>query len=197
LATILIYIPLLLPVMAAVPPADRPSVMLIAEAADAETLDGFTARVNQYVALHRRLERAVGADERVFDDWGQMLHARQALAAALREARPNARRGDIFNPAVAALFRTRINETLLVSGVTVGTVLDAIHEDAEGDAAPLEVNAPFPWESVGSAMWPALLRVLPRLPPELEYRFVDATLVLIDTHANLVVDMLEDALPGE
>jgi hypothetical protein len=45
-------------------------------------------------------------------------------------------------------------------------------------------------------MWPTLLRVLPELPAELEYRFSDRDLVLIDGHANVVVDILENALPA-
>jgi hypothetical protein len=45
-------------------------------------------------------------------------------------------------------------------------------------------------------MWPSLLLALPPLPRELEYRFWDRHLVLVDLHANLVVDILENALPG-
>lgn len=45
-------------------------------------------------------------------------------------------------------------------------------------------------------MWPTLLRALPALPAELEYRFAHRDLVLIDVHASLVVDILEDALPS-
>ena len=46
-------------------------------------------------------------------------------------------------------------------------------------------------------MWPALLHALPPLPRELEYRIVDADLVLIDLRADLVVDILENAMPVE
>ena len=35
----------------------------------------------------------------------------------------------------------------------------------------------------------------PALPPELAYRFVGRDLVLVDVHANLVVDILDLALP--
>ena len=38
---------------------------------------------------------------------------------------------------------------------------------------------------------------LPVLPLELEYRFVDRDLVLLDTEIDLVVDVLENALPPE
>jgi hypothetical protein len=41
-----------------------------------------------------------------------------------------------------------------------------------------------------------VVRNLPALPPELEYRFVGRHLVLIDLGANLVVDVLRNALPA-
>ena len=37
--------------------------------------------------------------------------------------------------------------------------------------------------------------VLPRLPEELEYRSAGVALILLDTHANMVVDVLDGALP--
>ena len=44
-------------------------------------------------------------------------------------------------------------------------------------------------------MPPDILHVLPPLPDELQYRLVDRDLVLIDMHADLVVDILPGALP--
>jgi hypothetical protein len=41
-----------------------------------------------------------------------------------------------------------------------------------------------------------LVAALPPLPVELEYRFLERTLVLVDRHADLVVDVIEDALPA-
>ena len=43
----------------------------------------------------------------------------------------------------------------------------------------------------------AALERLPELPIELEYRFVDRDLVILDTETLLVVDILENALPPE
>ena len=51
-----------------------------------------------------------------------------------------------------------------------------------------------PWNA-GPVMWPSMLAGLPELPPELEYRFLGQHLILIDALANLVVDVLYDALP--
>jgi len=44
---------------------------------------------------------------------------------------------------------------------------------------------------------PTALERLPGLPNELEYRFVDRDLVILDTETYLVVDILEHALPPE
>jgi hypothetical protein len=38
--------------------------------------------------------------------------------------------------------------------------------------------------------------VLPKLPEELEYRSAGTVLLLVDTHANLVVDVLPALLAG-
>jgi hypothetical protein len=155
----------------------------------------FEARVNRYVALHRRLERSL-PPEQMFDDWEEMGEARDALADVLREARPQARAGDIFSPGFRDVVTTRVNDALARANYDLATVLAAIDEEALPGAAPLKVNDRFPWDEVGAAMWPALLRALPPLPRELEYRFVKRTLVLVDVHADLVVDLLEDALPA-
>ena len=41
-----------------------------------------------------------------------------------------------------------------------------------------------------------MFTVLPVLPDELQYRFVERDLVLVDIDADLVVDVLSDALPA-
>jgi hypothetical protein len=49
---------------------------------------------------------------------------------------------------------------------------------------------------IGRPVWPAVFNVLPGLPAELEYRFVGRNLVLLDAEANLVVDVVREALPA-
>jgi hypothetical protein len=44
-------------------------------------------------------------------------------------------------------------------------------------------------------MPPQVLAALPRLPEDLEYRFIGSRLILLDVHAQIVVDFIEDALP--
>ena len=56
------------------------------------------------------------------------------------------------------------------------------------------MNDAFPWGM--SRILPTCIEdALPVLPVELQYRIVGADLVLVDLHANLIVDILRDALP--
>jgi hypothetical protein len=55
------------------------------------------------------------------------------------------------------------------------------------------VNGFFPPES-DPPRWRALVWALPSLPEELEYRFAGRDLVLLDSEAQLVVDILRDAI---
>ena len=194
--TILFHVPLwLVPLLQLpTPTAECQLEVLTPVAQEDRALTEFATRVNHYVVLHRRLERPLPAEE-MFDDWGEMWPAREALAEAIRDARPNAREGDIFSPGFAAVVSRRIDETLSRSNYNVATVLAAINDEVVPGGSRLKVNGRFRWEHVGAGMWPALLQVLPPLPRELEYRFVDRDLVLIDIHADLVVDILTDALP--
>ena len=70
-------------------------------------------------------------------------------------------------------------------------------DDEEGDVPELlrlAVNRSLPW-GVAGTIWPAAVHGLPELPRELEYRFIGRDLVLLDVRANLVVDVLELAIP--
>jgi hypothetical protein len=76
-----------------------------------------------------------------------------------------------------------------------GALIDEMLDDTFDGATPPMVGEPFSWR-LGNMMPPAVLHVLPALPAPLQYRFVAADLVVIDTHSNLVVGILYDALPA-
>jgi hypothetical protein len=118
-----------------------------------------------------------------------------SFANAMRAARPFARAGDVFTPAVSRYFRTRIDALVRETGLDVTTAIEPPDEDEVVIAAAPCVAEPVPWNA-GPVMWPSMLAALPELPPELEYRFIGRDLVLIDMLANLVVDVLHDALPN-
>ena len=59
----------------------------------------------------------------------------------------------------------------------------------------VDINTVYPTTLPLETFPPALLRKLPDLPPELEYRIVARSLILRDVKANLIVDILRDVVP--
>jgi hypothetical protein len=57
------------------------------------------------------------------------------------------------------------------------------------------VNADYPEAAALATVPPLILTRLPRLPDGLEYRFMGRDLILRDTRANLIVDLIPDAVP--
>jgi hypothetical protein len=149
----------------------------------------FTARVQDYVEIHRRA--AAGIEQPMCAEPEELARQTHALAAAIREARPRAREGHIFTFAAGEVFRARIAAIVRRTHFDVAAFV-ARHG---GDGEDLDV------EVFGTLLWPAHVALtpithhLPELPPELEYRFVGRHLVLLDVGANIVVDVLRDALP--
>ena len=196
-ATVLLQLPIVLLPFANLPaPPDGCRLEVLSpQALEERTLADFDARVGRYVTLHRRLERSL-PPEQMFDDPEDMYAAVEALRVALIEARPGAQAGNIFTPAVARLLVDRVEETLHEHRADRCRRACRLPPRNVCPACPRpEVNQAFAW-GYGSAIPPALIAALPALPVELEYRFVERTLVLVDLHADLVVDVIEDALPA-
>jgi hypothetical protein len=158
---------------------------------EAAARTAFEHGIREYVELRQRLEPALpplrtsGAEE--------LTHAARALTAAIQAARATALAGEIFRPEVGEYLRRCIAQAL-ATGYTVHDLLAEQDDEPAFGVGPVVVNGRFP-HGRGNAMWPAMLAALPALPGELQYRFVDRDLVLIDIDASLVVDVLPDALP--
>jgi hypothetical protein len=149
----------------------------------------FDAAVHDYVGLHRRLARSIGALT-VLDDEARL--AGDELRVAVLAARPLAAPGDFFTPTVAEVFRARIDAVLLRGAAPPPGHL---YRPLAGEPAPA-VNQEFPLLGV-SVEWPALVVELPALPRELGYAVWGRDLVLVDLPANLVLDVLTGALPED
>lgn len=157
---------------------------------DARILKDFTGRVEQYIELHKKLERTLPPLKE--EATAEEIHAHQvALARLIREARGSARPGDMFTPEARGLLRRLIYRVL--NGPDGQAVRRALF-DEDTAAVELRVNGPYP-SSVPLSTVPApLLLGLPRLPEEVEYRFVGRRLILFDVHAQLIVDFIKDAV---
>jgi len=158
--------------------------------ADAAAIAEFSERVRAYCLLRE----AIGMpSERIFSDPRDMQIVRKTLRDAIRERRPLAREGDIFTHAAAVAIRHIVASTAAENELALKDAVHAMRGDRLPGARPPVVNGTYDWR-LGAWMWPALLLELPPLPEDLQYRIVDDDLVLIDIRADLVLDILDDAL---
>ena len=158
-----------------------------------ETVQAFERATRDYVQTHRRLESQIGAIQ-LNSTVAELNRIIQELAAAIRAERPGAKQGDFFTPALATELRARINNALRGNGFSPDDVRQNERLEAvEAGAFRLRVNDTFPWV-LATAMLPCVIAALPPLSPELQYRIVGDTLVLIDVHASLILDLLPHAL---
>jgi hypothetical protein len=79
-----------------------------------------TSAIYRYVELHRTLEPHIAA---FTSDPEQIARARDMHREALRRARTNARRGDVFTPIVSAHFRRQLESVARDAILTVLPVL--------------------------------------------------------------------------
>ena len=153
----------------------------------------FSEAVDHYVEIHRSVAASLGP-EILCDTAEELQRQTWTFAAALRAATRGAREGDIFSPHVAKFFRAHIASVVRETRPDIAALLEETEEEGLEEPSVPQVNAAFPWNT-GAVMWPSMLWRLPPLPEEVEYRFVGRDLVLLNVRANLVVDVLRDALP--
>lgn len=161
-----------------------------AESDSAHALAVFHERINAYATLHRDLASHF-LPLAPSEDWRTFLATQSALASAIKAARPMARQGDIFTPAVATVFRQTI--AYAVCGHDIEAMLrDLDDEQPTINRGRLHVHDPYPAWATHEVPVILLLR-LPSLPDGIMYRLVDPDLLLWDVDANLIVDVLPDA----
>jgi hypothetical protein len=190
LATIFIRLPFVLAPLLPLQDVSRDCDLevLTPQVLEERALGEFDKRVAAYVTLHRYLARSLPPVHLLFDEEEALVS--DELRAALVAARPHAQPGGFFTSAVGIVLQRRIDDALLYGA---GQRAMSLYEPLPGEPGPI-VNQPFP-AVLGSVQWPALVRALPALPPELDYAVWGRDLVLVDVEANLVIDVLPDALP--
>jgi hypothetical protein len=156
---------------------------------DAKALAGFLDRVNQYATVHQKLENSLPKLSK--ESTPQQIDTHQrALAKLIQEARPDAKPGDIFTPESQAVIKKLVAK---VFNGPDGAAIKASVMDENPGVPNLKVNGRYPDEVPVSTIPPQLLEGLPKLPEEMEFRFVGNDLILMDTHAHIVADVIPDA----
>ena len=157
----------------------RYSAMLMAVAMTAVVLSGEARQfsdvravvdlqraADSYAFLHRRVERSLA------------VVTPEALAAAIQAARP-AGQQRLFTPAVALAIRQAV--TRVVRGGC----------DAGGLDQPQSTAAEYGSAAETRSLAPCVAAALPSLPEEIEFRSAGGALVIVDSQAALVIDVLE------
>ncbi len=156
-----------------------------------KAVEEFTARVKEYAALHQKIE---GTLPKLPDKpTPQQIDFKQReLGRLIKQARVKAKQGDVFTPTMQAYARQQL---LKVFSGPEGAARLASVMDENPIGTKIAVNDRYPDSIPLSTMPPEVLQVLPKMPEELEYRFVGDSLVILDPHAHLIVDYVPAALP--
>jgi len=155
-------------------------------------LDDFGKRVTSYVDLHKTARSKVHALKPTSSPEA-IEHYEHELGHKIREMRRKAPLGAIFTPPIAEEFRKLIR--LSMQGSAASRVQQSLNHAEPGSLPVLRVNSDYPQGFPLQSTPASMLQNLPHLPPEVEYRVVGHDLVLRDVDANLIVDILRNAVP--
>jgi hypothetical protein len=150
----------------------------------------FTDRIGEYVQFHNNVQKMVPPLKQTPSP--EEIAAREtALGAMLIKRRPSAKEGDFFieqyRPHLAQIIRMDFAKRAVADRKAL------IVELPKG--LKISVNTVYP-TTLPLATFPAnLLKALPELPKEVEYRIVGRHLILRDTKGNVIVDVMRDVFP--
>jgi hypothetical protein len=164
---------------------------VVVSPADKAAIEAFEKQVKDYIELRNKVR--ANAPKLSKDSTPEQIHAyRTALELSLRNARPNAKRGEFFLPATADFIRRTLKTEF--QGKDRQELREQIFE-TETQGVVLRVNYPYAQTAELSEMPATLLTKLPQLPKELRYRFVGRNMLLVDRESDVIIDIMPDALP--
>jgi hypothetical protein len=158
---------------------------------DAAAIADFKDRVYGYAALQKKLDETIKEPSPDSPPEAFLDHQR-ALAKLIQKSRAGAKPGDLCRKPMRDVIRR------LVAGVVRGPGGAQIRKsllDEDPGNLRLTVNSEYPDNAPFSTVPPQILRGLPTLPEGLEYRFIGRRLLLIDSHARIVADIVERVVP--
>lgn len=176
-------------VPAEAPPTERVVGPLTPE--DARALATMNDRLKEYLDLHTRLERSLPSlpTEATPE---QIDKNQRALEKLAREARPGAKPGDIFTTEARPVIKRLL---AAVFGGPDGGALKASIFDENPAGITVTVNGRYPDAVPLSSVPPQVLQTLPKLGEDMEYRFIGNRLILLDVHAHVIADFIDDVFP--
>jgi hypothetical protein len=159
--------------------------------ADSQALSTMNDRLKAYIDLHTKLERTL--PELSKDATPLQIDKNQrTFEALMRKTRAKAKQGDIFTPQARPVI-VRLLATIF--GGPEGKQLKESIMDENPVGVKVTVNGRYPDVVPLSTIPPEVLQTLPKLSEDMEYRFIGDRLILLDTHAHVIADFIDDALP--
>jgi len=194
------------------PPAPKVSTATKEKAAeqnanpDAIVLADFQKRIDAYMAVNKDAAKDAPPLKETKNP-GEIKAAQDALGVKIRAARMTARQGEIMTPEIQNKFR-RLMYPVVTSPAPPGTaerevkkdIKEELKENTEerkeegGKPVVLKVNARYPEDTPLPTTPPQVLMNLPKLPEQLEYRIIGKNLIIRDVEANIIVDIVPNAI---
>ncbi|HEY6972603.1 MAG TPA: hypothetical protein VJA94_25560 [Candidatus Angelobacter sp.] len=157
---------------------------------DIGALRDFNSRIEQYMTIHRRADTLVPHIQPT-SSAKKIIDRRHALAAEIAKQRGATREANIFTPEIDAYFGRLIHAAYQQNARGIETTLECTCPVNEEELKPNDV---YPEGAEYMVMPSTILLHVPELPPELEYRIVNKDLIIRDREANLIVDILRNAV---
>jgi hypothetical protein len=154
--------------------------------ADTRAVIEFQRAADCYAFLHRQVERRIGLAHRRAGEAEDVVAAAE-LATGIIAERSKPPESVLFTPAVVTAFRHLAAKAAHAPGCDPGELRSGVWEMFH------QVNSPATGTKPVTA---CVAAALPALPDELEYRSAGTVLLIVDAHANLVVDVLPALLAG-
>lgn len=166
-----------------------------AEAVAADPLSGagikaFQDRVAAYIALRSKVDDGIPKLTETSDP-KKIAERERALGEALIKARTGVKPGEIFVAEFQPIMRKIVKEDFAKRTLAERKAL--IIELPKG--MKIVPNQVYPTTIPLATCPPNLLKALPDLPADIEYRIVYRHLILRDVKANYVIDIAQDVFP--
>ena len=158
--------------------------------ADTKTVAAFETQVQKFMAIHKKAQSALPRLPREATP-AQIDRNQRELGRLIQEARSGARPGDIFVPEMQTYVRNML--TKLFSGAAGAEIKASVMDENPTDVK-ITVNGRYPDDVPLSTMPPQVLELLPKLPQELEYRFVGFHFTIFDSPAHIIVDIIPNVM---
>ena len=170
-----------------VTPQTKPAV---ATATETKLIADFESRAQAYYDLRDKVDGGAARQTQTKDP-EKLTAQRDTLRANVQKARAGAKPGDIFTPEIQPFFKKLLKPA--IKGTDGAENTKTIKE--EKPVVNIKVNTAYPENQPLSIVPPDILLQLPKLPKDLEYRFVQKHLILYDSRASLIADVIYNAIP--